>query len=195
MALGNSRMRNGGRSFADLVRIFQGKTVSGLNEWQLLARYVEERDELAFESLMARHAPVVLGVCRRMLDDSADVEDAFQATFLVLVRRARQLGPADAIGPWLHGVAVRVALRARSDANRRRSVSLETEPPAVADNSIPERELARVLDQELARLPAKYRSPLVLCYLEGRTHEQAAHHLGWPVGTGEAWHRRKACLF
>ncbi len=107
----------------DLGRIFRGETVSGLSEWQLLERYLEQRDEVAFEALVSRHGPMVLGVCRRMLGDSADVDDAFQATFLVLVRRARQLGPRDAIGPWLYGVAARVALRA---VPRR---------PAIADTS------------------------------------------------------------
>ena len=89
----------------DLNRIVRGQTVSGLSDWQLLERYLEGRDEVAFEALVARHGPMVLGVCRRMLADHTDVDDAFQATFLVLVRRARQLGPGDAIGPWLHGVA------------------------------------------------------------------------------------------
>src|SRR5260370_26390438 len=100
----------------DIARIFHGETVSGLSEWQLLTRYLERRDEIAFEALVARHGPMVLGVCRRMLADQADVEDAFQATFLVLVPRALQLGPRDAIGAWLHGVAARVSLRARSAA-------------------------------------------------------------------------------
>ena len=111
----------------DLGRIFRGDAVSGLSEWQLLERYLERRDEVAFEALVARHGPMVLAVCRRMLINQTDVEDAFQATFLVLVRRARQLGPRDAIGPWLYGVATRVALRARCEAARRRRV--EPLPP------------------------------------------------------------------
>ncbi len=169
----------------DLGRIFRGETVTGLSEWQLLERYLERQDEVAFEALVARHGPMVLGVCRRMLVSPSDVEDAFQATFLVLVRRARQLGPRDAIGPWLHGVAVRVALRhpvrggppppVRGD--RRRSGRLApARPPA-------DLELAETLDQELSRLPSKYRSPIVLCYLEGLTHEEAARALKWPIGT------------
>ena len=89
----------------DLERIFEGETVSALSEWQLLARYLDHRDQLAFEALLARHGPMVMGTCRRMLAGQSDAEDAFQATFLVLVRRARSLGPRDAIGPWLHGVA------------------------------------------------------------------------------------------
>ncbi|HZW34813.1 MAG TPA: sigma-70 family RNA polymerase sigma factor, partial [Isosphaeraceae bacterium] len=147
--------------------------------------YLQRRDESAFEALVTRHAPMVLGVCRRMLGDALDVEDAFQATFLVLVRRSRQLGPRDAIGPWLHGVAVRVALRARSRAaRRRRHEPITLEFPAIAPvDPRPDPELGEILDQELSRLPAKYRSPLVLCYLEGRTHEEAAQQLQWPLGT------------
>ncbi len=169
----------------DLGRIFRGETVSGLSEWQLLERYLERRDEAAFEALVSRHGPMVLGVCRRMLRDTADVEDAFQATFLVLVRRARQLGPRDAIGPWLYGVAARVALRARSQlARQRRHEPVALEYPAAAPvGGWIDPDLGDVLDQELSRLPSKYRSPLVLCYLEGRTHEEAARELNWPVGT------------
>ncbi len=169
----------------ELGRVFRGETVSGLSEWQLLERYLEARDESAFEALVSRHGPMVLGVCRRMLRDSADVNDAFQATFLVLVRRAKQLGPRDAIGPWLYGVASRVALRARAKSARHRQFGpVAPELPAVekADARV-DPELGELLDQELSRLPSKYRSPLVLCYLEGRTHEEAARELKWPVGT------------
>jgi len=168
-----------------LERIFRGETVAGLSEWQLLERYLERRDEVAFEALVARHGPMVLGVCRRMLTDQTDVEDAFQAMFLVLVRRARHLGPRDAIGPWLYGVAARVALRARSEAARRRRVeSISHEVAAVSDQTAAaDREIGEVIDQELYRLPSKYRSPIVLCYLEGQTHEEAARQLKWPIGT------------
>jgi RNA polymerase sigma factor (sigma-70 family) len=169
----------------DLERVFRGEAISGLSEWQLLARYLEHRDELAFEALVARHGPMVLGTCRRMLSGESDVDDAFQATFLVLVRRAGALGPRDAIGPWLHGVAARVSMRARSQAARRRR--LETIAPGhaarAAPSSDPDGELADRLDQEVNRLPAKYRSPIVLCYLEGHTHEEAARQLNWPLGT------------
>src|SRR5271169_3003248 len=104
-------------------RVFRQGTVAGLAEGELLSRFVTGRDEIAFEALVARHGPMVLGVCRRMLAGQAEVEDAFQATFLVLVRRARQLGPADALGPWLYGVAARVSMRARSEAARRRRLA------------------------------------------------------------------------
>lgn len=169
----------------ELGRIFRGQSVTGLSEWQLLERYLERQDEVAFEALVARHGPMVLGVCRRMLASQTDVEDAFQATFLVLVRRARQLGPRDAIGPWLYGVAARVALRARCEAARRRrfeSIHIDA-AAAIEERPSAEAELAEVLDQELRRLPSKYRSPIVLCYLEGQTHEEAARVLRWPVGT------------
>ena len=108
----------------DLGRIFQGDAVAGLSEWELLDRYLERRDEVAFEALVARHGPMVLAVCRRMLTGQTDVEDAFQATFLVLVRRARQLGPRDAIGPWLYGVATRVAC----GRDRKRPAATESSP-------------------------------------------------------------------
>jgi RNA polymerase sigma factor (sigma-70 family) len=168
-----------------LERIFRGATISGLTEWELLERYLERRDEVAFEGLIARHGPMVMGVCRRMLVDQTDVDDAFQATFLVLVRRARQLGPGDAIGPWLYGVAARVAMRARSEAARRRRVEpIDDDIPAAARRDrAADRELALVIDEELGRLPSKYRSPIVLCYLEGQTHEEAARQLKWPIGT------------
>jgi RNA polymerase sigma factor (sigma-70 family) len=169
----------------DMERIFRGETISGLSEWQLLARYLEQRDELAFEALVARHGPMVLGTCRRLLATESDVDDAFQATFLVLVRRARALGPRDAIGPWLHGVAARVSMRARSQAARRRRIeTISPEYSATESGPVaPDGELAAVLDQEVNRLPAKYRSPIVLCYLEGHTHEEAARELKWPLGT------------
>ncbi len=168
----------------DLGRIFRGDTVTGLSEWQLLERYLERRDESAFEALVTRHGPMVLGVCRRMLGGSPEAEDAFQATFLILIRRARDLGPRDAIGPWLYGVATRVAARARAQAARRRqqSAPLAFAVPDRSGSTI-DPDLVEVLDLELSRLPGKYRSPLVLCYLEGLTHEEAARDLNWPVGT------------
>ena len=141
--------------------LFQRGSVSGLSEWQLLDRYASRRDESAFEALVARHGPMVLGVCRRVLDDPHAVEDAFQATFLVLVRKAGSLGERDAIGHWLYGVACRVALRARCEAAQRRSREVPVaRVEAVARGDEPGRdELAPVLDEELSRLPPKYRAP------------------------------------
>jgi RNA polymerase sigma factor (sigma-70 family) len=168
----------------DLVRLLDTGSISSLSEWQLLERFVTHRDDLAFEALVSRHGPMVLGICRRMLGNSADVEDAFQATFLVLLKRASSLGPRDAIAAWLHGVAVRVAQQARSAAARRgqrERVGL-TFDVACHDQAI-DPELGKILDEEINRLPAKYRSPVVLCYLEGITHEEAARQLQWPLGT------------
>lgn len=169
----------------ELVRLFDTGSLSGLSEWELLVRFVSRRDELAFETLVARHAPMVLGVCRRMLGASPEVDDAFQATFLVLFKRAHTLGPRDAVAAWLHGVAVRVSRKARSDGARRArrerlGVVAELAAPDLIED---DPELRQILDEELNRLPYKYRAPVVLCYLEGQTHEQAARRLGWPIGT------------
>jgi RNA polymerase sigma factor (sigma-70 family) len=169
----------------DLVRLFDSGSMASLSEWQLLERFVAHRDELAFEALVSRHGPMVLGICRRMLGNSQDVDDAFQATFLVLLKRAGSLGPGDTIAAWLHGVAVRVAQQARSAAFRhhrreRTGVSYDIPGP---DPVVDDPELRRVLDEEINRLPWKYRAPIVLCYLEGRTHEEAAQQLDWPLGT------------
>ena len=106
---------------AGLVRLFDGGNLTGLSEWQLLERFVALGDPLAFESLVSRHGPMVRGICRRMLVNSADVEDAFQATFLVLLRRAGSLGPGDAIAAWLHGVAVKVAAASQAQGRTSRS--------------------------------------------------------------------------
>jgi RNA polymerase sigma factor (sigma-70 family) len=171
-----------------LDRLFNRGTVAGFSEGKLLEQFVSERDEAAFAALVARHGPMVLGVCRRMLRNEHDVEDAFQATFLVLVRRAPGIRDGELVGHWLHGVAHRVAVRARAQAARRhvREQNLLTavesgSEPAVGEDS--EHELRAVLDEELDRLPASLRLPMVLCYLEGMTHDQAAQQLKWPVGT------------
>ena len=142
----------------ELERIFQGETVSGLSEWQLLARYLEQRDELAFAALVARHGPMVMGTCRRMLSGGPDADDAFQATFMVLVRRARSLGPRDAIGPWLHGVATRISMRARAWQRGGAESSWPAASSACFDAATePDAELAAIVNQELTRLPEKYR--------------------------------------
>ena len=140
--------------------------------------------EAAFAALVARHGPMVLGVCRCALPDPNDVEDAFQATFLVLVRRARSVRVGDSLGRWLYGVARRVAAKAqaRSERARIRSLPLGREP--VASEPPADRiELLAALDEEVSRLPEKYLAPVVLCDLEGLTHAQAAARLRWPVGT------------
>jgi RNA polymerase sigma factor (sigma-70 family) len=167
----------------DVGRLGGAGTLAGLTEGEVLDEFARHRDELAFESLMLRHGPMVLGVCRRWLRDPNDVDDAFQATFLVLARRARSIRPGAALGPWLHGVARRVAARARSEAARRPQHVPGGNPEPVDPRPSPAPELRWALDDELGHLPEKYRAPLVLCYLEGRTHEEAAAALRWPVGT------------
>jgi RNA polymerase sigma factor (sigma-70 family) len=129
---------------------------------------------------------MVLGVCQRLLSNSHDCEDAFQATFLVLLRKASSIRKHEVLANWLYGVAHRIALKARTQANRRHSCPRElTDVPAVVDSAYDasQRELRSVLDEELMRLPAKYRAPVVLCYLEGKTFTEAAAQLGCPAGT------------
>ena len=164
--------------------LFRRGTVSGLSEGQLLARFLGDRDEVAFEAIVSRHGPMVLGVCRRLLDDPHDVEDAFQATFLVLVRRARSLRDRDLLANWLYGVALRIATRCRRDRTRRRmKEGIEVQDVAAPTDDTDLGELRSVIDVEVARLPGRFRAPIVLCYFEGLTHDQAAERLGCPVGT------------
>jgi polysaccharide biosynthesis/export protein len=157
----------------------------GLTDAQLLDRFLARREEVAFEAMLRRHGPMVLGVCRRLLSDPHDAEDAFQATFLVLVRRAAAIVPRSSLGPWLYGVARRTALKARSSAARRRRVELEAgraRPPTVLAAPT-DADLRWLLDEEIGRLAEKYRSPLVLCLLEGKSRKEAAGQLGWSEGT------------
>ena len=152
---------------------------------QLLDRFVLFNDEAAFESIIGRHGPMVLSLCRRLVRDSHIAEDAFQATFLVLVRKARSLKNPELLGNWLYGVAFRIAVKARINAARRAEFERKVHyiPKADTDSDTAHRELRCVLDEELSRLPDKYRAPLILCYLEGKTNEEAARELGWPVGS------------
>jgi RNA polymerase sigma factor (sigma-70 family) len=160
---------------------------------QLLERFVAGRDEAAFELLVWRHGPTVLGVCRRVLRNEQDAEDAFQATFLVLVRKAGSISKRQAVGSWLYRVAHRVALRALAGKRLASGVAVVDVPAEPA----PEPDwgdLRPVLDEEVNCLPEKYRAPFVLCYLEGKTNEEAARQLGCPRGTVQsrlAWARQR----
>jgi RNA polymerase sigma factor (sigma-70 family) len=174
-----------GAVFQQIDRLYRDGTLAGLGDVQLLERYITGRDEAAFEALVNLHGPMVLGLCRRVLRDPRDIEDAFQATFLILVRKAPTIQDPGLLSNWLYGVAYRVARRARSQTLRRRDREIAVEnldAPAPLENA-DAYGLGPVLDQELNRLPRKYRAALVLCYLKGHTHDQAAEELACPVGT------------
>jgi RNA polymerase sigma factor (sigma-70 family) len=159
-----------------------------LSDGQLLERFARWRDETAFEALVRRHGPLVLGVCQRVLRNAQDAEDAFQATFLILVHKAGSISRPELLANWLYGVASRTALKYRARAAHRRACERQATPMQQPDPflEIAWQELRTVLDEELSRLPEKYRAPLVLCYLEGKTNEEAARILGWPSGSMSA---------
>lgn len=152
---------------------------------QLLERFAGERDESAFAVLIDRHGAMVRNLCRRVLRDDAAADDAFQATFLVLASKAGNTGWRDCLGSWLWAVAYRVASKAKVSAQRRLRHERRVQPRAASqpENVAVTAELRDVLDTELSRLPDKYRLPVVLCYLEGRSNEEAAVQLSWPKGT------------
>jgi RNA polymerase sigma factor (sigma-70 family) len=154
-----------------------------LSDDQLLSLYLLRRDEAAFEALVRRHGAMVLGVCRRVLANPQDAEDAFQATFLVLVRKAGAVVPRSMLGNWLHGVAYRIAMKARVANTRRNMKERQAARPEPAPAEEIWHDVQVVLDEELDRLPAKYRLPIVLCDLEEKTWKDAARELAWPEGT------------
>jgi RNA polymerase sigma factor (sigma-70 family) len=171
------------------IRKLAGVPASGnLTDGQLLERFTFGQDEAAFETLLERHGPMVLGICRRLLPDPHDAEDAFQATFLVLLCKAGSIAKRESAGSWLHGVAHRIAVRAKTRAERQRARAMPLpELPDENHADIPteayRRELCAALAEELDRLPEKHRAPLVLCYLEGKSRHEAAQQLRWPEGT------------
>ena len=179
-----------GAALRQIQGLFEVGTVAGLTDGQLLERYVASRDESAFEALVVRHGPMVLGVCRAVLNNSPDVEDAFQATFLVMIRKAGTIRGRDAVGGWLHRVAQRVAVQAVLERSRK-----ELHAPGASDLSTlmvvgeihANEDWRAPLHEEVGRLPDRFRLPIVLCYLEGKTHAQAASELHW----GEATVRRR----
>jgi HlyD family secretion protein len=182
-----------GGSSVELLRdiriLFESGTASGLTDRQLLERFIHHRDPSAFEVLVLRHGPMVLRVCRNLLHDPNDAQDAFQATFLILVRRSGSIRRLDSVGSWLYGVACRAAARLRVGSARRRTVeqraaSRVLEAVVPPEEGEPEREeLGPIVQEEVRRLPEKYRAAVVLCYWEGLTQEQAAAQLGCPLGT------------
>jgi RNA polymerase sigma factor (sigma-70 family) len=172
-------------SFRSSGSLTPARYVEDVPDALLLDRFVDQWDQAAFGDLVRRHGPMVLGVCRRILRDHHAAEDAFQATFLLLVRKAGSVRKRGSVGPWLYGVARRVALEARGAASRRQvPAPLDPEVAWVDDrNGLELDELHAALHEELGRLPEKYRAPMVLCYIEGLPHEAVAQQLGWPLGT------------
>jgi RNA polymerase sigma factor (sigma-70 family) len=178
-----------------LRRLFDRPGYPTPTDAEVLGRFVAERDEAAFELLVWRHGPAVLSLCRRLLRREQDAEDAFQAAFLTLARRAHTIGRRQSVGSWLFKVAYRVALRARERAGRASVLSLAGQPePAAEVSDWPDGEVRSLLDEEVSRLPDKYRAAVVLCYLQGKTSTEAARELGCPRGTIDsrlAWARRR----
>lgn len=155
----------------------------------LLTRWIDQRDETAFSTLMARHGPMVLGICNRVLGDVQEAEDAFQATFLVLARQAAKVRRPEALTSFLYGITLRLARKASAAAKRRPKVQTTAAIPEPVDpqphvlDALSGRELLALVDAEIARLPEVYRLPLLLCLLQGRTVEEAARQLGWTIGS------------
>lgn len=175
---------------SDLRALFDGEVVAGLSDADLLERYTARAiantaGEAAFAVLVNRHGPMVWGVCRQILGDVHEAEDAFQATFLIVARQAERVAKSGAVGRWIYAIARRVALRARTEA-RRREASVARPKPSIdgeAEREAVRAELGVVVGEEVARLPARYRTAVELCFLGGLTNEAAARELGWPVGT------------
>jgi RNA polymerase sigma factor (sigma-70 family) len=181
--------RTNGIAHRRLHSLFNLGSVGQLTDGQLLERFTTshgEAGELAFAALVERHGPMVLHVCRSILRDEHEAHDAFQATFLVLLRKARSLWVRDSLAPWLHQVAYRAACSSRSTRARRRDHERRAAalaPTATAVDSHDPGAIGEALHEEIRRLPERFRVPLVLCDLGGLSHEQAARHLGCPVGT------------
>ena len=171
----------------DLRALFESGAIGGLGDEELLVRFAANREEAVFDAIVRRHGPMVWGVCRRVLRDHHAAEDAFQVTFLVLARRAGSVRRPGQLAQWLHGGARQTARKARSIAlkrvGRERPIGESLGAVPAGSTSDPAGDLLPLLDQELGRLPDKYRDPVILCELEGLTHREAADRLGGPVGT------------
>jgi RNA polymerase sigma factor (sigma-70 family) len=175
-------------AFGNLRGLFALGVTGSLDDGQLLDRYVDRRDQAAedaFAALVERHGPMVLGVCRRVLEHPQEAEDAFQATFLVLARKAATIARRETLASWLYGVALRTARDARGRAARRRASEQKMVPATHFDPARDEflAELRSILDEELARLPDRFRTALLLCELEGLSRRDASTRLGIAEGT------------
>src|SRR5262249_30929805 len=166
-------------------KLADSETVKDLTDGQLLQHFSAQDDETAFAAILHRYGRLVMSVCRRVLHHEQDAEDAFQATFLILARKARSIQKREALASWLHGVAYHMASRAKRSATRRRNHELQASPmPQEKPHSeLALRELQVILDEEVQRLPEIYRVPFVLCCLEGHGKTEAARRLGWKEGT------------
>jgi RNA polymerase sigma factor (sigma-70 family) len=167
-----------------LRRVASLRSGADVTDGELLEDYLKGRDETSFEALLHRHGPMVLGVCRRILQNEDDAQDAFQATLLVFLRKAATIIPRAMVGNWLHGVAYKTALKAQAMNRQRRAK--EREATANVRPAVPQAALQdhlEILDEALSRLPAKYHSAIVLCDLEGKTIKEAAQQLNCPPGT------------
>jgi RNA polymerase sigma factor (sigma-70 family) len=154
-----------------------------LSDGELLQQFTTHNDHEAFAALVRRHGPMVFGVCRRVLRDSHDAEEAFQSTFLVLVRKASGLAHPERLGNWLHGVAQRTAAKLKVAAARRAAHEAAAGHAPDPGPDTDWADMRQALDEEIVALPEKYRAPLVMCYLQGLTNEEAARRLGWPTGS------------
>src|SRR5581483_11869583 len=179
-------MRSDGlkRTLDHLRQTLASPEESARTDGQLVASFVASRDECAFAALVRRHGRMVLGVCRRVLGHVHDAEDAFQATFLVLARKASSLRNSESVGSWLYGVAYRTALEAKTQNIRRhcRERPLDNVPSPEVPAEEP-RDWLPLLERAVSGLPERYRTPVVLCHLEGRSRQEAARQLGLPEGT------------
>jgi RNA polymerase sigma factor (sigma-70 family) len=172
--------------FRTIQTLFHAGVVGELTDGELLDRFVSSRDvtsNAAFEALVNRHGPMVLDVCRNVLRDRHDAEDAFQATFLILAKQARSIRRRGSVSSWLFGVASRVAAHAKADAARRRARERRLAETVPREVSIRDEVREIALHEEIAALPEKYREPVILCFLEGMSYQAAADRLGCPVGT------------
>ncbi|HEV3261593.1 MAG TPA: sigma-70 family RNA polymerase sigma factor [Gemmataceae bacterium] len=178
-------MANGQLTLAlqHLRKLIRQRGAGELADTQLLERFVGQRDEAAFEVLVWRHGPMVLSLCQRLLHNPHDAEDVLQATFLTLVRKAASIGKRESLGSWLYKVAYRIALHAKAQAAKRAAGARPVEDVQAAEDEDVWGEVRPLLDEAIQRLPEKYRTPIVLCYLQGKTNREAAEQLGCPLGT------------
>ena len=167
-------------------RMSRSSSAPRATDGQLLEQFAQFQDKAAFEELVRRHGPMVLRVCKQVLDNDSDAEDAFQATFIVLMGKASSIAKRESVGSWLHGVAFRVAVHARRNSHKFRASQADACRGAIEDPRPTlkiETEVRQMLNEELSRLPEKYRAPLVLCYVQGKATEEVARQFGCPIGT------------